>query len=227
MKTKLVFGMVALATTMAFSSAHAAGGVKMEVLRDYSKQVKEVIFGKGQSAKGLNAQQAKVAQDKMLNELNLPGKNADLNIAIAADTARSAQRLDNLATIVAVKKVATSLEKTDAVEAKSINDAADAGAKLIANSSLIGASEAKILSKSEAAEVREALLKGETLIESMVMNFSKAERDSYSEIINKHDELLASGKMTAEDAFVQAIMDVKKVDKTKALEIVKKLKECV
>lgn len=234
MKKAFVIGMVALATTVSFSAAHAAGTVAAksikESLVDYTKQIKETAFGKGGTAKGLSAQQAQIARDKMINELNLPaGKNNALSMSLTSDSAKSAQRLDNLATIIAAKKMAVEISKSDAAEGKSIDAAASASAKLLANASLTGARKtAKELNPAELGDTTAALSKLESLPEGILTRFSKAERDSYTKIIEKHDELVEMGaKSTSEEAFVQAIMDVKKVDKAKAMEIVRKLKECV
>ncbi|MDG0814797.1 hypothetical protein [Bdellovibrio svalbardensis] len=234
MKKAFVIGMVALATTVSFSTAHAAGvtGAKSvkESLVDYTKQIKEAAFGKGGTAKGLSAQQAQIARDKMINELNLPaGKNNALAMSLTSDSAKSSQRLENLATVIAAKKMAVEISKQDAVEGKSIDEAATASAKLLANASLTGARKsAKELDAAELADTSAALTKLEGLPEGILTRFSKAERDSYTKIIEKHDQLVETGaKSTSEEAFVQAIMDVKKVDKAKALEIVRKLKECV
>lgn len=234
MKKKLMIGMAALTLAMAFSPAHAApvGGAKTarEALVEYSKQIKESAFGKGMTAKGLSGQQVKIAQDKIINELQLSsGKNNALSMALKADASKSAQRLDNLATIVAAKKMATEISKTDAAEGQSISAAATATAKLIANSSLTGArTSSKELNTTEMAEVTAALTKLESLPETILTRFSKAERDSYTQIIERHDQIVESGKKSSsEDAFIEAIMEVKKVDRTKALEVAKKLKECV
>lgn len=233
MKKAFVFGMAALVTTMSLSlTVHAAPGAKpaREALVEYAKQVKAAAFGKGMTSKGLDAQKLKVAQDNIINELALPsGKNNALSMALKADPAKSAQRLDSLATIVAAKKMAAEIGKTDASEGTSIDAAATASAKFMANSSLTGARKsAKDLSTAELTETTAALSKLETLPEAILTRFSKAERDSYTQIIERHDQIVESGKRgTSEEAFVDAIMEVKGVDKAKAMEVVKKLKECV
>lgn len=239
MKKCFVIGMVALATTLSFSVSYAVGGTGaksvQESLVDYTKQIKEFAFGQGGSAKGLSAQKAKIARDKLINELSLPsGKANSLALAMTSDSSKIAQRLESLATVIAAKKMSVEVSKTDAVEGKSIEQSAMASAKLLANSSLTGAQTSAghgghgLLNSAEMSEVTLALSKLETLPESILTHYSRAERDSYTQIINKHDELVELGSQrSSEDAFVQAIMDVKKVNKDKALEIVKKLKECV
>lgn len=238
---KFVLGMAIAVTSSVTMNAFAVGttGAKSvrESLVDYTKQVKEFAFGKGGTGSGLSGQQAKAARDKLVSELHLPsGKANALSIAITSDSSKSGQRLDNLATIIAAKKMAVEIAKQDASEGKSIEEAAMASAKLLANASLTGArsetrgsqSTGSLLSAEETSDTTAALLKLETLPEEILTKFSKAERDSYTQIINRHDKIVEMGTMkTSEEAFIQSIMDVKKVDKAKAMEIAKKLKECV
>ncbi len=231
MKKGIVIGMLALATTMSFTVASAAPvKTTREVLVDYTKQIKEAAFGKAMTAKGLSGQQVKVAQDKLINELQLSsGKNNSLAIALKSEPGKSAERLDSLATIVAAKKMATEISKKDSAEGQSIDAAATASATLLANSALTGARKSgKELNAQEMAETTAALQKLETLPEAILTRFSKAERDSYTKIIERHDQIIESGKKgSSEEAFIEAIMEVKKVDRAKALEVVRKLKECV
>lgn len=232
MKKAFVFGMAALVTTMSMSFAHAAPGAKpaREALLEYTKQVKEAAFGKSMTSKGLDSQKLKIAQDNIINELNLSsGKNNALSMSLKSDPAKSSLRLDNLATVVAAKKMAVEISKKDAAEGQSIDAAATASAKLMANASLTGARKtAKELNTAELTETTAALSKLETLPESILTRFSKAERDSYTQILERHDSIVESGKKgTSEEAFIEAIMEVKGVDKAKAMEIVRKLKECV
>ncbi|GEM_PF-1371260 len=232
MKKKVLVGLMTI-TALSFAAptfAAPAARSAREVLVDYTKQVKEAAFGKGRKASALSEQQVKAAQDSMIKELQLSGdKNNGLVASLSADSAKRAQRLENLATIVAAKRMAPELAKSDAKEASSLEAAAVASAKLLSNSSLIGARKSgKDLTSQEMAETTEALSKLESMPEMILTRFSKVERDSYTQILEKHDQLVSTAaKGSAEEAFIQAIMDVKKVDKAKALEVVKKLKECV
>lgn len=232
MKKQIIMGMIALAAISFSTQAMAAPGKASirDVLSDYAGKIKESAFGPSRTAKGLSGQQVKSAEDKLIGELKLDGgKSNSLAMALSGDATQTAQRLDNLATIVAAKRMATEISKTDVAEGQSIDAAATASAKLIANSSLTGARKtAKELNSQELADTTAALQKLESLPESILTKFEKNERDSYTQILNRHDELVDAGaKGSSEEAFVQAIMDVKKVDKTKAMEIVRKLKECV
>ncbi len=233
MKAKLVLGMVAVTMTISFSTAFAGGTRAVDMMPDYSKTVKESVFHGQTSAAGLSSAQIKIAQDKLVNNSLLKIDSAALTVALNKDTSKKTQRLENLAVIVAATKMAAKISETDAVEGDSLQKAAQASAKVIVNSAKVGLDK----SSNEMMEVTEALVKLESLPESILTRFSKAERDSYTLIIEKQSELLtaSSGPATrssvqgksAEAAFVEAIMVVKGVDRAKALEIVRKLRECV
>lgn len=229
MKKVLMVSLVVL-TTASTSISLGAGVARAprEVLKDYTRQARETLFGKGGSAK--TAQEATLNRVKgdLIKELNLPGKEASLRMAMGGEAGRA--RMDNLVTIVAAKKLSESLAKTDPVEAKSIEAAANATAKLISDASLVGAlkDSAINMKAEELSLVRESLGKLENLSTDILVEFSRAERDSYTQIIEKYDALVNSGtKKSAEEAFIDSIMEVKKVDRQKALETARKLRECV
>lgn len=232
MKTKLVLGMLAATMTLSFSTAFAAGARAVDMMPEYAKTIKENVFHGQTSAKGLNSAQIKIAQDKLVNSLGLKIDATALTVALNKDGAKTVQRMENLAVIVAATKMATKISETDAVEGESLQKAAQASAVIIANSAKVGLDKSSV----EIKEVTEALIKLESLPELILTRFSKAERDSYTQIIEKQNELLNTSQATsrssiqgksAEAAFIEAIMLVKNVDRTKALEIVRKLKECV
>jgi hypothetical protein len=80
----------------------------------------------------------------------------------------------------------------------------------------------------ELSLTREGLTKYVSLTGDVLVNFSRTERDSYTQIGDKYTEINnSSASKSEEENFITAIMEVKKVDRAKALEIVKKLKECV
>ena len=233
MNSKLVLGMVAVTMTISFSTAFAGGNRAVDMMPEYSKTIKESIFHGQTTAAGLSGAQIKIAQDKLVNNALLKVDSAALSEALNKDTAKKTQRLENLAVIIAATKMAAKISETDAVEGESLQKAAQASAKVIVNSAKVGLDK----TSNEMIEVTEALVKLESLPESILTRFSKAERDSYTQIIENQSELLtaSSGPLTrssvqgksAEAAFVEAIMQVKGVDRTKALEVVRKLKECV
>lgn len=230
MKAKFIVGMM-IAMTFTTGNAMAAGAAKVNVrdaLVDYTAKVKAAAFGKATGATGLSGQSLTQARNMIIKEIELPGnKNASLNMSLG-DSSKVSSRLDALAVVVAAKKMSKSLETSDAVQAKSISEAADAAALLIANSALTGNGVPKELSQAEFTLTSSALKKMETLPEAILTSFEGQSRDTVTSIIKRHDQLVESGsKSTSEEAFIQAIMDIKKVDKKAALEMAKKLENCV
>lgn len=231
MKKKFVLGMVVLSMTaaqVAFAAPAAGARAPREVLMEYTKTMKETLLGKAGSAKNLKEAELQNAKSRIIKELN-SSRAGELNSAMSGEAGKA--RMESLVTIIAVKRSTENLARTDAAEAQSMNAAADASLKLIANSTLIGAKAIPETSMKSAdvTLVREALSKAESMPADIIIQFNKAERDSYTQVLEKYDTLVAQsgGRKAVEESFVDAIMEVKKVDRTKALEIVKKLKECV
>lgn len=231
MKKQVIIGMMALAITATSATTFAARGgpakSAREVLQDYAKTIKETVF-KGKQVQSLSAQEVQKAQDSLLNQLDLsPMAKSGLKMSISSGE-KVAARTESLATIVAAKKMSVEIAKADAAEGQSISAAADATALVLANSMLTGKRSSTTLDSTQAADTTAALQKMETLPEAILTGFSKAERDSYTAVIKKHDEIVNSGKnLSSEDALVQAIMETKGKTKDEALAIVKKLKDCV
>lgn len=219
MKKALMIGMVALTATMSFSSAYAAGARTVkEQLVEYIEKARNGVYGGVKTAAQLKAAQLEPVIENLLNQLEIPGIAVQIRPTLSGKEGLA--RIDSLVVIIAAKKLSVELEKANNPEAKSIAAAAESGAKVLANAALVGTT------KDAPAEVTAALKKMEDLTERMVTSFSKEERKSYSEIIEKYNELAATSK-SPEEAFVQAIMKVKGIDRNAAMEIVKKLKECV
>ncbi|KHD88510.1 MAG: hypothetical protein OM95_08340 [Bdellovibrio sp. ArHS] len=220
MKKALVSGLIVLTSSFAMAAPIKAS---REMLVEYTKQIREFAYGKGGSAAKI--QKSKEAHEAIAKAVELPSHMPD----IAKSLSDSPGRIESMMTIVAAKRMSVEVAKTDAVEGKSLRDSADASAKVIANSWMRKLERESTLTKEEMEVASKALDRMEIDIPTkMLTDFSKAERDSYTQIIERYDVLnnSASSKKN-EDNFVQAIMDVKKVDRAKAIEIVKKLKECV
>ncbi|MCX7977377.1 MAG: hypothetical protein N2578_00065 [Bdellovibrionaceae bacterium] len=225
MNKKILIGMI-LTTSMslpAFAAGSAA--IRAKYTEYLDKSVKPAIFGKA-DAKGLAGVAKSIANDKLFQRLNLDGTTkANLNQALTGKSSIVETRLENLTALAAAREFAKSLN--DASEAQSITNAADALTRTIANSILTGAvKDSKILKADELADATAALMKLETLGES-VIKMDRSERDSYAAVEMKRDEILATGKKSAEEALVEAIMEVKKVNKDEAMKMVRKLKDCV
>lgn len=230
MKAALILGMAVALSQMTVLPAYANKGGAREAIAKYAETVRASAFGAAKSAAKLPVAARKAAQEKIVKELGLNGiKASSINLALnSADSATAAAHLDNLAVVIAGQKYGAELAKTNKEEGESLLTAANSGAKIIAHSGLVGTTKkSSLLNDSELVEVRAGLNKLATMPELMVTRFNKAERDSYSQIVSKYDELMEAGRTTPEDAFVTAVMQVKKVDKEGALAIVKKLKDCV
>lgn len=221
MKSLSLGGLILL---MSLSANAAPGKAPRELLVDYTKQVREFMYGKGKSAKTTNQETAK---NRIVEHLELPGaRGKEILMSLSGEKADA--RMDALVTIIAAKKMSTEIAKKDAQEAASLNEAANATAKLIANHYLLGEKPSKELTADQLNLVREAILKAEVLPSRILTEFSRAERDAYTQILEKFDSLNQQvSQRSAEENFILAIMEVKKVDRTKALEVAKKLKECV
>jgi hypothetical protein len=252
MKKTFILGMVVLAASMSFSTSHAAGVKSLrEALVDYTRDVKDFAAGKKSSGKEVSSktlgesERMKILIEKLDDVSREQAQK--ISTSIGSDSAKKAERISTLASIVAGQELMKGYEKSiserkstelklEPAEIASIKAATKASASLLANASLTGAfnsvggsrGHASVINNAEMAEATAALHKLEKMPEIIITKFSTAERDSYTQIINRHDQLTQDPSMrSSEEAFVKAIMDVKKVDKDKAMEIVKKLKECV
>ncbi len=235
-KKAFVIGMVLVSMSAAqVSFAAAANGAKAprQMMETYVKQSREALFGKTGSAKNASEATLDTAKKALIRELDVPGLKGtramrSMMTSLSGEAGRA--RMEALVTIVAVKKMKQSLEATDPAEAKSIDDAANAAAKLLANAYLLGAkTDIVSLKGEELAIVKDSLTKLEKMPADIILQFEKAERDSFTVVIEKFNELVESsnGSKSYEELFVDAIMAAKGKTRAEALETAKKLKECV
>lgn len=231
MKKQFIVGMMIV--TSAFTmNAHAAGGTKevggktvRELFLDYVKQIKEYAFSGKSSAKDLNAQQAKAAQEKILKDMNASVQEKDsINLLITSSPDKKTEIIDSLASIAAAKKM--SAGKSDA-ESKSIAQAADAGMALYAISPLVGyTKKSAFLTEGEMTEVSAGLIKWASLPDKFI-SFSSKERDSHSSLALKLEKIVNERPESVEEAFVKLIMKEYNLTKEQAIAKVKQLKDCV
>jgi len=231
MKMQLIVGMMILSTAISFNAHAAVGAGKSvrEVLVDYVKEVKKYAFEGKTSAADLNAQQSKKAQDKLMTDLKLSAaEKTSINSMIAGSSDKTAAT-NSLATILAAKNMAAGKSDESSV---AINNGADAALKMMSNADLIGAKKSSsTLSKEEFTDTTTAMKKAVAMPEKY-LTFETKELASYTKVMNKANELSTKTE-TFEDAFVQAIIEVqsagkeKPITKEQAMEIVRKLKECV
>lgn len=237
MKKLMMIGMVIISTTSASNLAFAANptvgpgaaGTRSprDVMRDYVETSKKAILGASGTTRGMSDARLAQARRDILADLALPHLNAGLTLALAGNTPAARARMETLITLSAAKKTGVELAKVNKAEGDSIVAAADAAAKYMTNLSLIGSREVTTMSAVELTTVRSALTKMENISGEMVVNYSKAERDSHTKILEVLDQKASTGRLTIEEAMIQTVMEVKGVDRAKALEIIGKLSTCV
>ena len=226
MKKQFIVGMLVFTSVVSFNAQAAslgAGKSVREVLTEYVKDIQKYASEKVAAANKLQSGQKMKAHDILMSDLKLSaGEKTSIKSAIASAKDKAAMT-NSLATILAAKNMAAG--KSDA-ESTSINIAADASLKLMANAPLIGEkSTSSFLNTAELKETRDALTKLVSMPEKFIA-FETKERDSYSKTIVKSDEMSIKAE-TFEEAFVKSIMESQGVSKDKAMEIVRKLKDCV
>ncbi|MBX2987940.1 MAG: hypothetical protein KF802_08580 [Bdellovibrionaceae bacterium] len=234
MKKQFIAGMLMISMTA------PAFGAGMKGMPEYIKTVKEHVLGKDAAGKartnaaGLAQQAHTIANDKIIKNFDLSSGEArgirdSLTVSAKNSKEQVEARLENLASLLAARNLAKDRLSVQAEkeEAQSVLEATNAMVRIMALSSLKRQVAVKNnLTKAESDVAAEALDKYEALGEAVV-SMNKAERDMYTKVALKTDELVQSGKFSPEEALVESIMVAKGVDKAKALEIVKKLKECV
>jgi hypothetical protein len=228
MKTKLVLGMVLVATTMSFSSAFAAE-TKVETkaaIAAEREHVKAEFFGK--DAVKLSAQQKIAAGEKMVDALKLDtAKSVALKIALKHDSAKLDQRTEEVATMLAAKRKADA--SGDAALKESINNTVNTTIDYLENSVLIGQfKSANGLTSAELADVTNAATKIESLLTDVLTKYGIKERASYVKILGHANDLIATRKVgTFEEALLESVKAEKNFTKEQALDLLRKFKICV
>lgn len=229
MKKLIVTGMVLLSTSFAAAAgAKSVSTSPRELLTEYTERIRQTLFKGGKTAADIDSQTRDAAKKELVNQLGMP----EVRGVMSGEAGNI--RMDQLLTIVAAKKLGAELAKSQdkavAEDGESIVAAAKANARFLANERLLKAtkddSNIKELKTDEITLVRAGIKKAGDLTADTLLKFSKAERESYTKVFEKWDELNNTSGKSAEENFVQAIMDVKGVSKEKALEIIRKLKEC-
>lgn len=227
MKKQLLFGMMA-AVMSAPTLSFAAAPVKARLTEYLDKPVKEWVSGVKKKNATLADQAKAMGIDKAIAELKLDGAEAS-GLRTALTGPDGARNLESFAMIQGAAKFAKKQLETDSSnpEILSIKTRSEVLLKTLANSVYSGAkSSSKILGEADFAAAREAVRKIETMPE-MILKMDLAEGKVWGEVLARRNELLATGKFSAEESLVQAIMDVKTISKEKALEIVRRIKDCV
>lgn len=228
MTKRILIGMTTMA--LAINAMAATTGAKSvrESVTEQTEKVRKEAFGGAVSMSKVAEAQKSTTLDKLISWVAKGQDATALKVSINGLSAKERDAAaDDLATIVAAKQIGELL--ADKTEGSSLIRAADASAKLISSASLVGKAKSTAkLNESEMADTTAALTKLTQMPELILTRFSTKERDSYSAVQEKLADIIAKGsEKTPEDALLAAVMDVMKVDKVKAMEIIKKLKECV
>lgn len=223
MKKKFIIGMAVVLSGMTFN-AQAAGLKEVkpvrEALKGYVEEVRKhtadaiVRANKNNPSTKIKIKTA----DVVLKQLEV---SADKVTAIKEYVAKDPKGAnDTLINIRAAKEMAKG--KT-APEALSINKAADAYLELLSNANLVGQTRPKSLSVEEFQALGEGV---KTLIgmKEKFITFEAKERDSFSEVTEGVNKLVNEGK-TIEEALLETVMRVKTLDRTAALDLIRKMKE--
>ncbi|WP_413585983.1 hypothetical protein [Bdellovibrio sp. HCB274] len=218
MKKAFIIGM-----TIAFSaSAFAAPGkmTTIERVTKFEKTSQEYFLdanGNLKNASGKNAEKRYLEQ--ALRDL-APGKESK----IVENAVQDKEILKNLISITAVKKAADKIEDRD--EARELTEGSQGLAEMIGQVHLAG----KITSRENTAEqttlATAAYNKMLRLGSQILTQFKGADRTAYVKVISAFNARKGNGK-TPDENLVDAVMETQKVSKEKALEILKKLKDCV
>ncbi|HWU43130.1 MAG TPA: hypothetical protein VN132_06820, partial [Bdellovibrio sp.] len=169
--------------------------------------------------------QAKVV-DSLISKGKFSSSETDIKIAVGHDPVK----IETFTRLTAAKVAATEIKTTHPDEAASLEKMADASVKFMKNSNGIEAftfKSNKTLTQDQFGLTTEAIKKANTVL-SKAITYKMGERDSWAQVYEKFDQLSAGDQFgTPQEAFVQAIMDVKKVNREQAMEIVRKIKDCV
>ncbi len=223
MKKTFIIGM-----TLAFSvSAFAAPGkmTTTERLAKFDKSSQEYFLdanGNLKNATGKNAERKYLEQ--AVRDI-APGKEAK----IVENAMSDKEVLKNLVSASAAKKASEKME--DRAEAKQIQDAAEGITSMIGEMHLSKKAESRELSKEESAIATAAFEKSIKLGTDILTKFQGADRASYARVLASFKELAGNGKLPSEN-LVEAVRIAQgkggaPISKEKALEILKKLKDCV
>jgi hypothetical protein len=242
MKSKLIVGMLAMsfiaAPTFAAPTTAAAHAKTAKAVTEYKEKVRTSYFGKGVTkASALSAQAAKAAKDKVVADLELAtndrSKVAELLMVKEGDQASkdlADTRLDVLVGLSATRTLAkswiASKDATARSEGEALLASTDTLIQTLINSKLTGHRETSaLLNKAELTLTKEATRNLEAIADSIPT--MKESGPIFVEVLARRNELLRDGRLSAEEALLQSIMDVRKVSKEKAMEIIRKMKDCV
>jgi hypothetical protein len=207
MKKAFVLGMAFV--TVVSSQSFAAGTAKG--FTDYVKVTKEHYLD---TSTGKFKQGAKEAFSA---KLNIAGEKSSL----LESAMKSPEKMNTLIMLAAAKEAAIS--KKDTVT----SDAADASAALVLRGAMLSKIEGKN-AEDPMVIANNAIKKIEVKAEEILTQFGPTERAAYKDVLVEFDKLVSTSKSGSyEELFLQAIEKSRGVTREKAVEIAKKLRDCV
>ena len=235
MKKVFIAGMaMVVASTMAsnaFAAATVAKPKAIIAVEKMEKASRDKAFGEGKSAKDVPADKIDVTITA-ISEWIKPGMGKELVGTLKSDPSKTADRLDTLALIYATKEIGTKVEQTNPAEGKSLKEAAESSLEVLAVAELTK-TESKKKARDLSEKDNEAVLKGIAKFESetpaQIKSYSIAERDSWSVVKKDYALNMRTAKFDSPaEALIQSLMkNVTNGDRAKAIEIMRKLSDCV
>ncbi|WP_413559338.1 hypothetical protein [Bdellovibrio sp. HCB209] len=208
MKKTFLFGMAFV--TLVSAQTFAAGAPKAG-FKDYVTEINKhyVDPATGQFKAG--------AKDAYVAKMNIAGDKAKL----LDQAMKSPEKKNTLMMLAAAKEAATS--KSDKVTA----DAADASVALVLRGAMMTKIEGKNVEDPMVIS-NQAIKKIEAKAEEILTQFNGSERTAYKDVLVEFDKLVSTSKTGSyEELFLQSIQNSRGVTRDKAIEIAKKLRDCV
>lgn len=182
-----------------------------------------------QSGRPLSQSEYRLLAEDLVNELNMSVERKNSLLTVLVTTANKKEFIQDLMNFVAISKAATELKGINSPEASSLTDAASAAVNFKTNMVFVGAApKAATLTSVQLEKVTSVMKKIDGSTADMIPQFLSSERISFTQLLNTYDKSLQMGTFaTAEEAFVAAVMTVKKMTKEQALDYIEKLKSCI
>ncbi len=226
MKRSRIDRVVLIAMAFNFGASNVAFASKAtEPVRDYSMRMKEAADQFIAMAKSKKATTQQVLKNEhfeiIANTFGLSsGDRALLAQAIAGGRTE-------IVTALYSGIAAQKLFEANNIQFKDVGDSL-VGFTKVASMATAGVARNQNLKVTAAERVElNAALKKKLSYSIEMLQWSKKEIESHTEIMTKTSELFSSQKLTPEEALLMAIMQVKGLDKEAAMKIVGRLKECV
>jgi hypothetical protein len=224
MKQKFIIGMLLSVALVAPHFATAAPSSKAALAKYLENEGKahanKVIAG----GKGVEAQLKSAGLSTALREMKLPESDANRIKAVIEAGGENSSAILTSATKLSMARKFAEQNKDSEILATS-----EAYLQALTNVDRIGVKEkSETMSAEEYADAKVATTKLVTTMGERAVTMETAETASYTAVAKEFNSILKKDpRMDGTEALLQAIMTTQKVDRTKAMEILRKLKDCV